>query len=199
MHTFLICSFSSTLLTSTSADENWGVYDPTAVVATKTIPMYAAGCTDAAAYSSACSCASVSVTRVTAPIPTIVLYEDLPNCENPGIYPNWQSCGNSQGVCIPDAGGAGWCISDGSCEIACTQNSQCLTGICLWQTACGAGSGTCYDPGWVDLVTSFTCKKKSKKRVPQAGGLLVAPGAIASLQSKADAEAAATGGIQKRC
>jgi len=102
------------------------IQDRQVVVTPKTVPAYATYCSNAAAYSSACSCESITAQFTIAPTPTITAYAVGPTVSVCPFSPfgTETNCG---GTCYNLETSADNC---GACGFTCAATEICNNGFC---------------------------------------------------------------------
>ncbi|KAH8908655.1 hypothetical protein BR93DRAFT_994235 [Coniochaeta sp. PMI_546] len=113
-------------------------------VSPSSIPAYASPCSNAAAYSSACSCWGITATTITVPTPvttvTVTATVTVSSCPTDEIL-----CSGSCKSINSDPNNCGACgnvCASGICNNGACSNPSCTGQTCATFSACGAG-GSC--------------------------------------------------------
>jgi len=145
------------------------------------VPTYASACSGSARYSSACSCAGVTRTTITASTP-LTTTTSSPTTTSTILYQpcadtNSYSCSTDACYCFPAARGGGICLDpDGTCTNACKSDADCVYNgqgsFCVTGNNCNDGS-TCSDPPEAaGCVNGASVKRLFRRRLPGEKTLL---------------------------
>ncbi|WYZ38289.1 hypothetical protein EsH8_III_000203 [Colletotrichum jinshuiense] len=131
-----------------------------AQIPVKTIPAYASACTDAARFSSACSCFGATAATTTAPGPIVTstvtfvsttTIAPFVNSTRPAISCDapWSCNSDAISLCSSDTGcvcfrtveGRSVCAQPNDCETSCDTTNDCGNGeVCIEQSCCTGGT-----------------------------------------------------------
>ncbi|KAK2053189.1 hypothetical protein LY76DRAFT_629657 [Colletotrichum caudatum] len=128
-------------------------------ISTKAIPAYASACSEAARYSSACSCFGATAATTTAPAATVTSTVSVVATTTLAPYVNvtrpalscgsaWSCgaatipiCGGESGcVCFETVEGRKVCAQPNECRPSCDTTGDCGSGeVCIKQSCCAGG------------------------------------------------------------
>ncbi|GJC93117.1 AAA family ATPase [Colletotrichum higginsianum] len=152
-----------------------------AVLSTQTVPVYASACSDAARYSSACSCFGATAVTTTAPAATFTstvtvvsttIVAPFVNVTRPALSCStvWNCgdatipvCSTESGcVCFRTAEGRDVCAMPNECESGCDSTSDCGNGeVCIKQSCCAGGTCMKVDVCLNEILPKMMFKRRS--------------------------------------